>query len=157
MLPGTPKEEDVPAVGYANLGGKHYVVSWKSSSNKPGGNRENDKAEVSIGWIDLDSEKLKGVQFDQIAIPVRVREAERLGGKVRLGSTVGFIAHGKKYEAEEYIIESDIGIAILRLYIQVGDPRKRMYFLVAKGPDLDPKAGWVLRFFNSFDPLPFSE
>ena len=95
MLPGTPKEEDVPAVGYANLGEERYVVSWKSSSNKPGGNRENDKAEVSIGWIDLDSEKLKGVQFDQIAIPVRVREAERLGGKVRLGSTVGFIAHEK--------------------------------------------------------------
>jgi hypothetical protein len=153
LMPGTPKQEDILATGFANLGGKRFIVSWRSSTKKTDDRSSGDNAEVSIGWIDLDSQRLPGVQFDQIAIPAREREAQRLEGKSKGEVPVIFSAKGKKYDASECLIESENGITVLRLYLQQGDPRRRMYILEAKAPDLDRKEEWVVNFFNSFEPL----
>jgi hypothetical protein len=63
LMPGTPKQEDILATGFANLGGKRFIVSWRSSTKKTDDRSSGDNAEVSIGWIDLDSQRLPGVSY----------------------------------------------------------------------------------------------
>ena len=120
-LPGEPEAEEIPAEGFAVLGGKRFVV-----------NRWFEKIRVGFGWIDLDADRLQGVKFDQIALPFRDRELKRLNGKMTAEGTVNFIVGKRPFEARLYQIETDKEKVVLQIYFDADVKRLRSHEIVEK-------------------------
>ena len=144
LLPGDPEVQDIPAEEYVihgNRGGKRFTV-W----------RWFERVRVSFGWIDLDAERLKGVQFDQISIPFREGELKRLNGQLKAESIVNFVVGKRKFESALFQIEADGQKHIVQIFLEAESDRRRLYIASVSGKKVAADTAWVQKFFNSFVP-----
>ncbi len=141
LMPGEPAQEDMPPGGFATTGGQRFGL-----------NRWFERVHVSFGWYDLDAERLQGVQFDQIALPLRDQELKRLNAKLVTSSTVNFVVGKRKFDAMRFQIDGDGIKTITQLYLEVKPERSRIFVASVSGRKIVPDAPWMQKFFNSLVP-----
>lgn len=122
-MPGEPESEDVPAEGYAVLGGKRFTVK-----------RWFERVEVGFGWIDLNADQLFEKHFDTVVFDFLHREMKRLGGELGGEHTMNFVVKGRKWEARRYQGDTPKGKAVVQVYFDADPARLEHHEVTQKEP-----------------------
>lgn len=141
LLPGTPDAEPIGTNPFSSLmltGERYSVRRWF------------DGVTVSVGWVDLDAERIRLARPEDVLAAEQRRLQETLGGSVEVEASVKF----NQYQGAELTYRTREGPVIVRLLAALDPPKPRLFILSVAGPNVTADGPVPRRFFASFTIIP---
>ncbi|MCZ2341802.1 MAG: hypothetical protein LC104_08395 [Bacteroidales bacterium] len=143
QLPGTPDAEVIGTNPFSPMmltGERYRVHRWF------------DGVTVSVGWVNLDAERVRLARPEDIIAAEQRRLKETLGGQVEAEASLKFNQH----TGTELLFRTGNGPVIVRLIVVRDRPQPRLFILSVAGKNITLDGPVPRRFFGSFTLIPMA-